>query len=118
MNGHGNGKRQAHHVKEDDYHHEVTESAGPEEDKYELGQYGYGKNHIKLLHTHRDGAFHTIREYEVDTHLKLHSNKDFIAGDNKDIIATDTQKNTVYVLAKRNGVSAQVPSPGLPYPSV
>jgi hypothetical protein len=72
---------------------------------YELGQYGFGKSHIKLLHVHRVGAFHTIREYEVDTHLRLQSTKDFIAGDNKDIIATDTQKNTVYVLAKKYGVS-------------
>lgn len=83
------------------------ESEGP----YELGQYGYGKNSVKLLHVRRDGPFHTIREYEVSTHLKLLSNKDFTAGDNKDIIATDTQKNTVYILAKKYGVS---PSRHLP----
>jgi urate oxidase len=75
------------------------------EGRYELGQYGYGKNSVKLLHVCRDGAFHTIREYEVSTHLKLFSKKDFIVGDNKDIIATDTQKNTVYILAKKYGVS-------------
>jgi len=78
---------------------------------YELAQYGYGKNSVKLLHVRRDGPFHTIREYEVSTHLKLLSKKDFMAGDNKDIIATDTQKNTVYILAKKHGVS---PSRHLP----
>ena len=83
------------------------ESEGP----YELGQYGYGKNSVKLLHVHRDGPLHTIREYEVSTHLKLLSKKDFMVGDNKDIIATDTQKNTVYILAKKYGVS---PSRHLP----
>jgi hypothetical protein len=77
------------------------ESEGP----YELGQYGYGKNSVKLLHVHRDGSFHSIREYEVSTHLKLLSTKDFMTGDNKDIIATDTQKNIVYILAKKYGVS-------------
>jgi urate oxidase len=60
---------------------------------------------VKLLHVRREGTFHSIREYEVNTHLKLQSKKDFIAGDNKDIIATDTQKNIVYVLAKKYGVS-------------
>jgi urate oxidase len=86
--------------KEDNTHHEEERKGG-----YELGQYGYGKNSVKLLHVRREGTFHTIREYEVDTHLKLQSKKDFIAGDNKDIIATDTQKNIVYVLAKKYGVS-------------
>jgi len=75
------------------------------EGRYELGQYGYGKNSVKLLHVRRDGALHTIRECEVSTHLKLLSKKDFMVGDNKDIIATDTQKNTVYILAKKYGVS-------------
>lgn len=72
---------------------------------YELAQYGYGKNNIKLMHVTRDGPKHTIREYEVDTHLRLNSQKDYLTGDNKDIIATDTQKNTVYILAKKYGVS-------------
>ena len=31
--------------------------------------------------------------------------KDYETGDNSDIIATDSQKNTVYVLAKQYGVS-------------
>jgi urate oxidase len=80
---------------------EDEKSEGP----YEFGEYGYGKNSVKLLHVRRDGTFHTIREYEVSTHLKLLSKKDFTTGDNKDIIATDTQKNIVYILAKKYGVS-------------
>ncbi|KAK4879890.1 hypothetical protein RN001_008036 [Aquatica leii] len=73
-------------------------------DNYEFGNYGYGKNHVKLLHVYRDGPKHTIREFEVDTHLKLNTKKDYLDGDNKDIIATDTQKNTVFVLAKKYGI--------------
>lgn len=38
-------------------------------ENYEFGKYGYGKNHVKLLHVHRNGSFHTIREYEVITHV-------------------------------------------------
>ncbi|GLV42504.1 Urate oxidase [Carabus blaptoides fortunei] len=71
---------------------------------YEFGNYGYGKNHVKLLYVNRDGTHHNIREYEVDTHLKLKTQYDYLHGNNRDIIATDSQKNTVYVLAKKHGV--------------
>lgn len=74
-------------------------------DEYELGAYGYGKNNIKLLYVRRDDALHhEIREYEVDTHLRLISQKDYKDGDNHDIIATDSQKNTVYLMAKKYGI--------------
>lgn len=76
-------------------------------DDYELGAYGYGKDHVKLLYVRRDDALkHEIREYEVDTHLRLGSQKDYLEGDNRDIIATDSQKNTVYLLAKKHGVKS------------
>lgn len=32
--------------------------------------------------------------------------KDYLLGDNSDIIATDSQKNTVYVLAKKFGIKS------------
>lgn len=78
----------------------------PKTEDYELAEYGYGKNHVKLLHVQRNGRVHTIREYEVDTHLKLDSKRDYLEGNNKGIIATDTQKNTVYILAKKHGVKS------------
>lgn len=59
---------------------------------------------MKLLHVRRDGPVHIIREFEVDTHLRLTTQKDYLEGDNRDIIATDTQRNTVYVLAKKHGI--------------
>ena len=71
----------------------------------------------------RKGGEHTIRELEVTTLLTLDNNKvtntdtcglmmcivccqDYETGDNSDIIATDSQKNTVYVLAKQHGISS------------
>jgi len=36
----------------------------------------------------------------------LDDKKDYLVGDNADIIATDSQKNTVYVLAKTHGVKS------------
>lgn len=74
-------------------------------DKYELAAHGYGKNNVKLLYVRRDNELHhEIREYEVDTHLRLVSQKDYMKGDNQDIIATDSQKNTVYLMAKKHGI--------------
>ncbi|XP_043484195.1 uricase [Leptopilina heterotoma] len=75
-------------------------------EKYELGSHGYGKNSVKLLHVRRSNEYHEIREYEVDTHLRLNTQKDYLTGDNRDIIATDSQKNTVYLLAKKYGVKS------------
>ncbi|MPC76810.1 Uricase [Portunus trituberculatus] len=66
---------------------------------------GYGKGNVKLLHVRRDGPVHSIKEFEVSTQLTLESDKDYLVGDNSDVVATDSQKNTVYILAKRHGVS-------------
>lgn len=49
---------------------------------------------------------HSVKEIEVSTRLTLSSQKDYLQGDNSDIIATDSQKNTVYVLAKKHGVKS------------
>ena len=61
---------------------------------------------MKLLHVSRAGAVHTVRELEVVTLLTLDNTRDYETGDNRDIVATDTQKNTVYVLAKQHGVAS------------
>jgi urate oxidase len=66
----------------------------------------YGKNYVRLLHVKREGRRHQIRELEVNTKLTLNDVRDFTQGDNAKIIATDTQKNTVYILAKQYGVSS------------
>jgi len=49
---------------------------------------------------------YTIRELEVETLLTLNNHKDYETGDNSDIIATDTQKNTVFILAKQYGIAS------------
>lgn len=72
--------------------------------RFELSDHGYGKGSVKLLHVHRDGDYHTIREFEVSTELKLSSETAYVIGDNKEVVATDSQKNTVYLLAKKHGV--------------
>ncbi|XP_075038099.1 uricase-like isoform X2 [Mixophyes fleayi] len=65
---------------------------------------GYGKNAVKVLQIKRDGKQHSIKEIEASVQLTLKSKKDYLDGDNSDIIPTDTIKNTVYALAKLKGV--------------
>ncbi|XP_014668862.1 PREDICTED: uricase-like [Priapulus caudatus] len=64
----------------------------------------YGKDYVRLLHVRREGPLHHTREIEVNTTLTLACQKDYTHADNSDIIATDTQKNTVYILAKQRGI--------------
>nr|ACO11541.1 Uricase [Caligus rogercresseyi] len=66
----------------------------------------YGKSFVKLFHVERRGDIHTAREYEVNTFLTLAREIDYIEGNNEDVIATDSQKNTVYLLAKQHGVES------------
>ncbi|XP_029905744.1 uricase [Myripristis murdjan] len=65
---------------------------------------GYGKNTVKVLYIRREGSQHYIIELKADVQLTLKTRKDYLAGDNSDIIPTDTIKNTVHGLAKLKGI--------------
>ncbi|KAM9831433.1 uricase [Neosynchiropus ocellatus] len=65
---------------------------------------GYGKNSVKVLTIRRERNQHSIIELKADVELTLRSRKDYLTGDNRDIIPTDTIKNTVHALAKLKGV--------------
>ena len=67
-----------------------------------LASNSYGKSAVRLTKVVRDGQRHTL--FEIDAAIELEG--DFTAaytdGDNRNVIATDTIKNTVYVVAKEN----------------
>ena len=65
----------------------------------------YGKKFVRLLYVRREGIRHYIKEVEVNTKITLSGTNDFLRGDNSQVVATDSQKNTVYILAKQLGVS-------------
>lgn len=65
---------------------------------------GYGKNQVKVLYIRRESNQHHIMELKANVQLTLNSKKDYLTGDNSDIIPTDTIKNTVHALAKLKGV--------------
>ncbi|KAH3799295.1 uricase-like [Dreissena polymorpha] len=64
----------------------------------------YGKTNVKLLFVRKGQSKHLIKELEVSSALTLNNHRDYVFGDNSDIVATDTQKNTVYILAKKHGI--------------
>ncbi|KAF5910052.1 uricase-like [Clarias magur] len=72
--------------------------------KFEFVRTGYGKNEVKVLHIRRERNQHYIMELKANVQLTLNSVKDYVTGDNSDIIPTDTIKNTVQALAKIKGV--------------
>ena len=57
---------------------------------------------MRVLRVQRDTPFHTVQEYQVATRLFAPVYKGvFTEGNNAGLVTTDTQKNTVYVVAKR-----------------
>ena len=70
---------------------------------------GYGKDDVRLMRVRRDGDKYFVTELKVNTRLQLASIKDYECGDNSDVVATDSQKNTVLVLAKQNNVRCLLP---------
>ena len=74
----------------------------------------YGKNLVRLMRVRQEGDKHFITELRVDTRLELSSTKDYVDGDNSDVVATDSQKNAVLVLAKQNQVRFLLNRPYLP----
>ncbi|XVS63227.1 factor-independent urate hydroxylase [Actinosynnema sp. CA-299493] len=66
-----------------------------------LGPNQYGKAENRLVTVTRDGAVHTIRDLTVGTSLRGDLADTHLTGDNSKVLATDTQKNTVYAFAKQ-----------------
>lgn len=64
----------------------------------------YGKAGIRLLHVDRTDPSHEIRDVAVDVSLAGEFTAAHTAGDNTNILPTDTQKNTVYAVALEHGV--------------
>jgi len=77
-----------------------------EEDSYQIVDSGAGKGGVKILFASKNKSVHYIRELEVETSLTLNNQDSFTAGDNRAVIATDSQRNTVYILARTQGISS------------
>lgn len=69
-----------------------------------LGVNQYGKAETHLVRVYRDGDTHSLRDLLVSVALSGDLEAVHIAGDNAAVLATDTQKNTVYAFAREHGV--------------
>ncbi len=65
----------------------------------ELGPNRYGKRAIRLVKVVRVPEGHRVRDLTVDIALEGDFATAFTSGDNAQVVATDTMKNTVYALA-------------------
>ena len=69
-----------------------------------FGENQYGKAEVRLVHVTRDGDRHQIKDLNVSTALRGDFAAAHLEGDNAHVVATDTQKNTVYAFAQQYGV--------------
>jgi len=70
-----------------------------------LGANQYGKAEVRLVRITRDTDRHEIEDLNVTSQLRGDLDAVHVIGDNAHCVPTDTQKNTVYALAK-DGVGA------------
>ncbi len=70
------------------------------DDGYELGENRYGKSRIRLVTVRRGPERHDLRDLTVAVALEGDFDAVHTHGDNANVIATDTMKNTVYAFAQ------------------
>jgi len=71
-----------------------------------LGDNRYGKAESRLVRVVRDTDRHVVRDLTVSSSLRGDFDAAHLQGDQRNVLPTDTQKNTVYAFAKHHGVGA------------
>ncbi len=73
---------------------------------FRLRDHHHGKARVRVLRVRADGTRHEAHEYTVATRLFSQAYADVFTRESNDrLVATDTQKNTVYVVAKRTAAT-------------
>lgn len=67
----------------------------------QLGPNRYGKANVRLLRVVRDSPKHEVHEMKAQILLEGEFDEAFTKGLNHQIVATETQKNTLYALSKK-----------------
>jgi urate oxidase len=78
---------------------------------YVLSDLQHGKAEVRIVKVDRDSApddpgRHVLHDLNVTTQLRGDFETAYTEGDNSHVHATDTQKNTVYALARQHGVDS------------
>lgn len=71
-----------------------------------LGPNRYGKAQIRLVRVDRSGPVHRIKDLNVSVSLSGDLEETHYTGDNRNVLPTDTAKNTVYALAAEVGIGS------------
>ncbi len=71
-----------------------------------LGANQYGKAEVRMVHVDRSTPVHVITDVNVTSQLIGDFQETHASGANDKIIATDTQKNTVYAFARKGGIAS------------
>ena len=71
-----------------------------------LGPNSYGKAEVRLVRVGRESEGHTLIDLNVSVALAGDLADTHETGDNRAVLPTDTQKNTVYAFAREHGVGA------------
>jgi urate oxidase len=71
-----------------------------------LSQNQYGKAETRVVRIYRDTDRHEIRDLNVSTALRGDFAAAHLAGDQANVLPTDSQKNTCFAYAKERGVGA------------
>ena len=71
-----------------------------------LGPNNYGKAEVRLVRVGRDGENHSLTDLNVSVALAGDLADTHETGDNRSVLPTDTQKNTVYAFAREHGVGS------------
>jgi urate oxidase len=64
----------------------------------------YGKSQVRLVQVSRGGDRHDLRDLAIDIRFEGEYDASYADGDNRDVLPTDTMKNTIYALAARQQV--------------
>jgi urate oxidase len=71
-----------------------------------LGANQYGKAESRVVRIYRDTPRHQIRDLNVSSALRGRFEDAHTSGDQRDVLPTDTQKNTAFAFAKEKGIGA------------
>jgi urate oxidase len=67
-----------------------------------LANHGYGKSGVRLVKVVRHRDRHELKDFTVAVRLEGEFDAAYVGGDNRDVLPTDTMKNTIYALASRH----------------
>ena len=67
----------------------------------QLTYHTYGKSNVRLVKVTRQAERHELLDVSVDIALEGDFRETFLSGDNRDVLPTDTLKNSVYALARQ-----------------